>query len=158
MTTFRTAFLCATATTFLALPAMAQSNILASDPASVLNYFESEGFPADLESDNQGDPLIEVKYFGSSFSIYFYGCDENVDCLSIQFFSGYRTDGNVGIDSINAWNSDFRYLRAYLTDEQSSRIEYDAYLGTNGMSVGDFEGVVDSWTRGMQRFEEHIGW
>ncbi len=158
MTAIRTAVLGIASSAFLALPALAQSNIMASDPASIIGYFESEGFPATLESDNQGDPLIEVKYFGSSFSVYFYGCDNNADCLSIQFFSGYRTEGSVDIARINEWNTEFRYLRAYLTDEQSSRIEYDIYTGTTGLSKDDFSGAVDNWTRGLQRFEEFIDW
>ncbi|NKB26224.1 MAG: YbjN domain-containing protein [Rhodobacteraceae bacterium] len=158
MTAFRTALLCSAAGAFLAYPAMAQSNVVASDPGSVIAFFESEGFPVTLDSDGQGDPLIEVKYFGNSFSIYFYGCDNNTDCLSIQFFSGYRTEGSVPVEKINEWNTEFRYIRAYLTEEQSSRIEFDVYLGANGLSHEDFDGVVDNWTRGLQRFEEFIDW
>ncbi len=154
----RNTLLATAAVVALAGTAQAQSNIVASDPGTVMAYFEAQGFPITLDADNQGDPLLEVKYFGTSFSIYFYGCEENADCLSIQFFSGYRTEGAVTLEKLNDWNTEFRYLRSYLTEEGSSRIEYDVYFGDGGMANDDFDGVVDNWTRGLQRFEEFIDW
>ena len=83
--------------TCFAFGASAQDRIVASDPDGIVAYFQAEGFPIELEVDGQGDPLIQVKYFGTSFSIYFWGCEDNQACQSIQFFSGYQTDAAVDL-------------------------------------------------------------
>lgn len=138
--------------------ALAQDRIVAKDPGLILAYFEGEGYPSTLETDGQGDPLIQVKYFGTSFSVYFWGCEDNTDCQSIQFYSGYRTEGSVDLEMINMWNTDFRYARGYLTEEGATRIEYDVYLGEDGVTRSDFDGIVETWSRGLRRFEEYIDW
>ncbi len=51
--------------------------IKASDPQSVLAYFQDIGAPATLTEDSVGDPLIELQYYGTTFAIFFYGCTDN---------------------------------------------------------------------------------
>lgn len=132
-------------------------SILASKPDSILGWFQDEGFVAKSETDNQGDPKLRIRYYGTSFSIYFYGCKGNADCKSIQFYSGYNTD-DISVEHLNEWNTNYRYLRAYLTESGSSRIEYDVYLGDDGLSKQDFSEVVDAWLGGLSEFETHIDW
>lgn len=148
----------ATAAIVLAPVTATASDIFASRPDTVLGYFKDSGFPSKLTVDNVGDPLVEVKYFGTSFEVYFYGCSNNVNCTSVQFYSGYRTDGRVTLEQINQWNAENRFIRGYVTDEGAARIETDAYTGQDGLSSDDFDSLVNIWLRGLTDFETEIDW
>ena len=140
-----------------ATPVVGQS-IVAGDGGPVISWYVNEGGEVSKSIDDYGDPLLSVSHYGRDFEIYFYGCKDGDNCTAIQFYSGYRTEGGVRQGTINEWNAGRRYLRSYLSDSGSSRIEYDVYLGENGMSQDDFAEVTAIWLRGMRDFEEHIDW
>ncbi len=73
-------------------------------------------------------------------------------------FSGYASEGKVAIATINDWNRDNRYGRAYLTEEGNARVEYDIYTGADGLSAEDFSEVFENWIDVMGKFEKHIDW
>ncbi|MGR3344276.1 MAG: YbjN domain-containing protein [Paracoccaceae bacterium] len=138
--------------------AISAGNIVASDPEVLLTYFFEQGIPAKLTVDDYGDPKIDARYFGTNFKIYYYGCTGGENCRSIQFFSGYQTDGRISLEQINSWNTTERYARAYLSENLSARIEYDVQLGSTGMTEEDFDSVFSLWTRSVENFEEFIDW
>lgn len=140
-------------------PIAAQAeNVFATEPASLVRFFENEGAEVEATADNVGDPKLRVDYYGSEFSIYYYGCENNADCDSVQFFSGYQTDGAVRLSTINEWNMQNRFARSYISEEGSARIEMDIFLGQDGISADDFARQVSIWTRAMKEFEAVIGW
>jgi len=132
--------------------------IVASDVLSVANFFLGEGAKPQLSTDKYGDPKIRVKYQGSEFVVYYYGCTDGVDCSSIQFYSGYQTEGRVSEAVVNKWNNDKRYIKAYISESGSARIEQDIFLGDQGMAIDDFRTVLDTWVRLMGKFEVFIDW
>jgi len=138
--------------------ALSAQQIVATDATSVAEFFRGEGVEPAVEKDNVGDPLINVDYYGSEFSIYFYGCVDGADCDTIQFFSGYKTNGSVRLSKINDWNTGNRYARAYNSEGGSARIEFDVYLGNAGVTSDDFASLVGVWVQAMKDFEEHIDW
>ena len=138
--------------------AAAAQNIVASDPQVLLAFFHDQGIPAKLTQDDYGDPKIDLRYYGTSFSIYYYGCSGGENCRSIQFVSGYRTDGNISLEQINSWNTTERYARAYLSEAKNARIEYDVQLGKSGMTDEYFDSVFSLWTQSVENFEECIDW
>jgi hypothetical protein len=138
--------------------AVQAESIVAGDGKSIANFFENEGASVELSEDNVGDPFLEVEHYGTDFSIYFYGCTGGTDCDSIQFFSGYRTEGAVRIVKANEWNADNQYSRAYISDSGSARIEHDVYLGRNGMHPDDFATLVSKWASRLREFDEFIDW
>ncbi|KAE9628958.1 YbjN domain-containing protein [Parasedimentitalea maritima] len=143
----------------LSLPSMASAQMLvASDPDSLVQFFVEEG--ADVEStvDNTGDPMLEVDYYGTDFTLYFYGCTNNSDCKSIQFFSGYQTEGSVRKAKINEWNANNRFARGYISEGGSARIEHDLYLGNTGVTADDFAALTSKWSKAQGDFEEFIDW
>lgn len=130
--------------------------IMAADPQGMIDWFTAQGFVATLDKDGWGDPLIDVRFYGSQFSVFFYECTNNTQCGSIQFFAGYGLD-DLGPSVMNDWNYNNRYLRAYLT-EDAARIEYDVFTGAAGLDPADFSEVVSIWTDGLAEFEAMIGW
>jgi putative sensory transduction regulator len=145
------------AAAFAAEPAFAQ-NIVARDATSVANFFLAEGVEPSIETDSDGDPNIKVEYYGASFSIYYYGCDNGANCDAIQFFSGYNTSGSVRLVKINEWNAKKRFGRAYIAENGAARIEMDVFLGKNGLDPDDFAKEVGLWVSVMEEFEEFIDW
>ncbi len=139
-----------------AAPAMAE-NITAANPQSLMDFFATEGAPAKLTTDNVGDPRIDMNYYGTDFSVYFYGCSDGKHCDAIQFFVGYAAK-DLPLAKVNDWNTDQRFGRAYLADEGAVRMEYDVYTGADGITPEDFSEIFELWTRLLGKFEEHIGW
>ena len=143
----------------LSLPSLASAEMLvASDPDTLLEFFVEEGGDVERTVDNAGDPKLKVEYYGSDFVLYFYDCTENVDCKSIQFFSGYKTEGSVRKSKVNQWNADNRFSRAYISESGSARIEHDLYLGSAGIDADDFAALVAKWTKAEAEFEAFIHW
>ncbi|MEL7345305.1 MAG: YbjN domain-containing protein [Pseudomonadota bacterium] len=137
---------------------VAAENVVATNPSGVLAWFQAEGIPAKLEEDSVGDPLVTVRYFDSDFDVYFYGCQQHAACTSLQFFSGYRVDGAVTLETANEWNSGRLFSRAYITEEGSARLEYDVFTGVDGVSAEDFDDIVSLWTSAQSDFEDLIDW
>ncbi|MDE4132947.1 YbjN domain-containing protein [Phaeobacter sp. QD34_3] len=141
------------------LPLAAQAeNLYALDAGSLARFFENEGAEVERTTDNVGDPKLRVDYYGSEFSVYYYGCDNNRNCDAVQFFSGYQTDGSVRLSKVNEWNMQNRFARSYISEEGSARIEMDIFMGQDGISADDFARQVSIWSRAMKDFEEFIGW
>lgn len=147
------------ASAVLVMPvAAAAQNVVAGTGDSVAGFFKDEGAQVEVTTDSAGDPNLKIEYYGNDFSVYYYGCDDNVDCDAIQFFSGYQTDGSVRLAKINEWNNENRFARGYISEEGSARIEMDVFLGRQGMSADDFAQAVGIWNRAMQDFETFIEW
>ena len=155
MSTIRQTLLAAA---FLVPSAGFAQQIVATDATSIANFFLDEGTEPSVETDSTGDPMIKVDYYGADFTIYFYGCDDGQNCQSIQFYSGYRTDGGVRLSKINEWNADNRYAFSYISESGNARIEQDLYLGSGGVNSDDFAKIVGIWVRSVKEFEEHIEW
>lgn len=141
----------------LAAPAAAQQ-VLASNPNSLVDYFFSNGIPAQLTTDSSGDPLVEFRVDGDTMQVFFYDCTDNAGCLALQFYSGYRLDTGVELSVINSWNTDRRFVRAYGTDSGAARIEMDIATGQDGISQVDFADLYSLWLKSTALFEERIGW
>ncbi|MCK8485184.1 YbjN domain-containing protein [Aliiroseovarius sp. S2029] len=130
--------------------------IKASDPQSVLTYFQDIGAPATLTEDSVGDPLIELQYYGTTFAVFFYGCSDNVNCNSIQFYAGYTPESEISRDALNQWNAEQRYGRVYEDAEGRKKLEYDIYTGNAGVDSADFDEMFDIWTELVKSFEAQM--
>ena len=132
--------------------------ILASNPQSLINFFFEQGIPAQLTTDNVGDPLVEYRVDGDTGQVFFYDCTDNTNCLALQFYAGYKLDAPVSLEIINGWNTDRRFVRAYRTDDGAARIEMDIATSYDGISSRDFADLYALWIESVGLFEERIGW
>lgn len=144
---------------FIAVPANAQT-VTASNPDTIVRALQAEGYQAKLGKDPGGDPKITSGASGSPFEIFFYGCEQNKNCQSLQFSSGYNTDDGNGpsLARLNEWNIKKRFAAASLDDENYPWLRMDVFAGPSGISVQVFKNNVDMWVNQMGEFEKHIGW
>ncbi|QAY79001.1 YbjN domain-containing protein [Sphingosinicella sp. BN140058] len=140
-----------------ASPAAAQM-IQARDPGSIVSALTQAEFPATLDTDGAGDPIITSKHDGSTFKILFYNCTDHKNCATVQFHSGYDLDAAIPLDKINAWNKSQRFGRAYVDEEGDPIIQMDLDLDDGGISKALFADNLEYWTSVLDQFEEHIGY
>ncbi len=139
----------------LPLPTLAE-NIIASNPEALADYMRQIGYRAELTTDDEGDPKIKSATGGANFSIYFYGCEQNKGCDSLQLSSGFDLDNGSSLNAVNSWNSKKRYGKAYLDDEKDPYIEYDVNLAKGGVSQENFRDTLEVWDRVLTDFRSYI--
>lgn len=130
--------------------------VSAADPASVAKVLQANGYRAELTKDDSGDPMIRSASSGTNFLILFYGCTDNRNCATVQFYAGYTDPGNASLAALNEWNARNRFGRAYLSDKGAARLEMDVDLDDGGMSAALFEDNLEFWVAIMSTFEKHI--
>lgn len=141
-----------------AFPATAQAQMVkAQDPKSLVSALQSAGYKAELTTDTGGDPMIRSSSGGTSFALFFYGCTENTDCATVQFYAGFSEPSNASLRSMNDWNRDNRFGRAYIADDGSARVEMDLDLDDGGISRELFVDNLEFWEIVMSKFEEYVG-
>ena len=130
------------------------------DPASIVAFLQKEGYRAKLEKDGEGDPVIRSGAAGTDFSIFFYGCEKHEKCDELQFSSGFDFDSGKepGLEKINAWNSKYRYARAYADDEKDPMLDMDMTFPEGRMPEKMFRAYLEMWTDQLGDFKEHIDW
>jgi hypothetical protein len=108
--------------------------------AIVARELRAMGYQVEVNAGTDGDPRIATTVDGYRWAIFFYGCAkegeiEQRSCLSIQFFSGYGMQQPVSAFTMNKWNSENRYTRAYTATTDSgpaARISMDVMFGNTG--------------------------
>ncbi len=106
----------------------------------VMRELRAMGYQAELSTASDGDPRIAVTVDNYKWAVFFYGCAKQGDldqrsCLSLQFFSGYTVSQPVSSFTMNKFNAENRYIRAYTaqTDSgQAARISMDVMFGGTG--------------------------
>jgi Putative bacterial sensory transduction regulator len=145
-----------TATTTTA-PALTGGMVDATAPQAIANLMQQAGYRAVLTTDNVGDPKIESSAAGADFSIYFYGCENGANCLSVQFSSGYDLPDGASLGLMNDWNGTKRFAFAYLDNENDPFINYDVNLYA-GVSEQNFLESLSLWDTILADFHSHIDW
>lgn len=137
-----------------AVPATAQT-VQGTRPETIMTALRDAGYRAALSKDNVGDPVIKSGAAGVDFSVLFYNCTEHKDCKTVQFYAGFVKKG-VSLDTMNTWNAEHRFGRAYLDDEKDPRIEMDLDLDKGGMSSALFQANLATWESLLGDFQKAI--
>jgi hypothetical protein len=133
------------------------SMVDATSPDAIVGLLQQAGYRANLTVDNVGDPLIESSAAGVDFSIYFYGCDNAVNCQSLQFSSGYDLERGTSFQAMNDWNSTQRFGYAYLDNESDPFVNMDVNMAY-GISTDSFFDTLAIWEQVLADFHTHIDW
>lgn len=132
----------------------------------VAHELKDLGFDARIDQDNNGDPRVNTKVDGYEWSIYFYDCAsgalEERGCASYQFYSGYVVPASFPVATINKWNTEKRYAKAYTqTDRDHSnhaRLEVDVLVtGTGADPARSFRANLVKMRNAAEGFRKAIG-
>jgi Putative bacterial sensory transduction regulator len=141
----------------IALPAQAQM-VSAKKPETLVASLQAAGYSAEMQKDSGGDPMIKSSVGGHPFRVIFYGCKANRDCTTIAFSSGYDKKSETSLASINQWNREKRFGRAFLDGEGDPILAMDVDLDDGGISSALFTDNLEFWVAVKAAFEKHIGW
>jgi len=122
--------------------------------AEVAQVLRDKGYRAEVTVDGVGDPLVRSALDGSSFGVYFYGCEQG-RCTSLQFATGFDGDP-LSYETINRWNAEHRFGRAYLDGEMDPVMEMDVDV-ERGASTELIEEALATWAVLVPEFKGFIG-
>jgi len=149
--------LAALAALAIAAPAGAQS-VQATDPGTVVQALQSAGYSAELGRDERGDPKVDTVVGGTRMVVYFFDCQNGRDCRAVQFHSSYEAPAPP-LETMNRWNRDTRYARAFVTADGNPALEMDINLdAAGGMSRRLFLDSLALFAGLLPQFERLIGW
>ncbi len=135
--------------------------------AIIVRELKALGYTSDVDTDDSGDPRVNMKIDGYDWSIYFYDCASGArddrQCVSYQFYSGYTLKQPASPDVINKWNTQQRYAKAYTyiqrNGNHSARIEIDVRSAGTGADPGRaFRVYFDIMKNAAARFRKTVGY
>lgn len=137
----------------------AKDMVCASDPQTIVAALQAAGYKAVLhKSKNTGNPVIDSAAAGYDFNIFFYECQENKACGSLQFSSNFGDDGTNTAELANLWNKTKRFSQMSLDDDKSLNFSYDVTT-IGGLNQKNFADVIDWWATMLGElgrfFKEH---
>ena len=139
------------------LPALAQDMVSAADPDSVVAALQDAGYKAQMDSADNGDPMIRSAADGTNFRMWFYGCDgNNASCTGFNFSAGFDLPDGATLETIDNWNDGQLLGYGNLDDENDPYLNY--FVVTNGgISQEAFESILSRWERAIVDYKAHIG-
>jgi len=134
-------------------PAVAQT-IDGSAVNDILGLAMSYG-DATLETQDNGQPRIAGKAGGVPYQVFFLNCDSGT-CEDLNFYAGFA-GVKPTMDSLNAWNRDKRFGRAYLDGDLDAVIEYDINL-EYGVALENLNAAFGVWSLVLGEFAGYVGY
>jgi hypothetical protein len=138
-----------------ALPAAAQQppmTVSAADPEGMANVLRFAGYPAEVVTDDYGDPQIDTEFSGWEGVIMFYGCDEETHdgCDSIELRVGFDRKEPMTLELLNEVVAS-RFIAAFLDDEGDPWINWDIITGNDeGIPAPVFMQAVNEFSSGVE--------
>ena len=129
-----------------------------AEPQSIASYLQRAGYRAKIVTDD-GAPYIESATNGANFYVNLLNCNDNAPCEDLMFRSSYdkRTENPVKLETINTFNEDHRWARAYLDKQGDPVIEMDVLFTDRLIDEKMFEEALSLWSRSLGSFHEAIG-
>lgn len=123
----------------------AANMVCASRPQSIVDALHAGGDKAALtKNKSTGNPMIESAASGYNFTIYFYGCEKEANCNSVQFGINFADDGGNTPELANKWNQSKRFIQMSVADDKTLDVAYDVST-IGGLNQENFADVVDWW-------------
>ncbi len=139
----------------LAVSAQGQELIDGNAGDEIANVARGYG-SATLETQENGDPFIVGKINGVLYNVYFQDCTANKDCKDLRFYAGF-TDNKQPMETMNAWNRDTRFGKAFLDEDLDAVVEYDLNL-EHGVSRENLDSVFSRWSNLLGQYATYIGY
>ena len=139
---------------FASVAPVAAQTIDGSAVNDILALTRSYG-EASLETQGNGQPRIAGKAGEVPYQVFFLNCDSGT-CEDLNFYAGFAGIKPT-MDSLNAWNRDKRFGRAYLDGDLDAVIEYDINL-EYGVSPDNLNAAFGVWSLVLGEFAGYVGY
>jgi hypothetical protein len=125
-------------------------------PQAVSDWLSARDLSPELVTEGE-DPFIRVPDGNLTWLLFFYGCDAGT-CENLQFGAGFTND-LITFDTVNAWNRDRRFLKAYFEagEEGSAIVQYDL-MPTPGAPMDHLGDHLEMWRGALNDFAVHVGY
>lgn len=123
----------------------------------VADILSAQGLPAEVTTDDEGDPMVKSSSEKVNWRVYFYTC-ENGRCANIQFQAGFDLDDNtISYEKINTWNFTKRFGRGALDGEMDPYLRYDIDA-EKGFTSEAMTLATETWLMMLPKFVAYIGY
>ncbi|HEV2082372.1 MAG TPA: YbjN domain-containing protein [Brevundimonas sp.] len=126
-------------------------------PEAVRGWLVAAGAQAGEVTREDGDVFFRVDDGGLVWFLFFYGCEADGRCGDLQFNTVFDGTG-VSAATVNAWNRDQRWLKAFTTEVNGQPVifvQFDVLL-VSGQGVGQLADPAVVWLEGTARFAEQL--
>ena len=142
----------------VAVQKAAPGKVSVADPASLVAALQKAGYKAKLTYED-GKPEIESSAAGATFYLYFQNCESKEGCEDLMIQSAYdMAKDAVTLKTINDFNRDNRWARAYLDKEDDPVLEMDLVFAAKQMDEAEFIEGMKAWDDVLGRFHTAIDW
>ena len=125
-------------------------------PAHVEELLRARDFPIERRQGSDGIPYTRFKAAGVNHVVYYYDCDEQQRCESIQLYSGYVPADKSGmLEKVNEWNRTHRLSRAYVDRAGDPCIETDLHL-QQGVTLGAVDAYISDFLLSVFMFNRFL--
>ena len=125
-------------------------------PAHVEELLRARDFPIERRQTSEGSPYTRFKAAGINHVVYYYDCDEQQQCESIQLYSGYVAGDKSGmLEKVNEWNRTHRLSRAYVDRAGDPCIETDLHL-QQGVTLGAVDAYINDYLLSVFMFNRFL--
>ena len=135
------------------------------DPQTVVAFLQAEGYRAKLNPNQNSKeasvgPWIQTSDGGTNITISFLNCKNRKQCADISFSSAwdFGTGKGPAAASLQRWNADKRFTKAYLDGEGDPVLEMDLLFTDGRLDRKTFANALEIFTDSVGDFEQAIGW
>lgn len=111
---------------------------------------------AERQDQFSGNPGISGIIGETDYYIYFVNCNDTFVCEDINFYAGFY-ETRPTLESINEWNRDRRFGKAYLDQDGDAVVEMDVNL-EYGVTADNLDATFQVWALVVEEFVAHIGY
>jgi hypothetical protein len=116
---------------------------------------QDAGYRAKLETGADGDPVVRTGMAGLDVVVLFYDCEAQ-RCSSLQLSTGLDLPRGTTLDVINRFNHDYRYVRAFLDEEDDPFLRLDFEV-THTEHAAYVASQVDTFEQLLAEFRKAVG-
>jgi hypothetical protein len=138
----------------LAAPVAAQDFVDGASTGEILEIAKIYG-DANAGTQSNGNPKIAGVIAGIPYQLYFMNCTDGTNCEDVQFYSGFL-DVKPDLETINAWNRDKRFGKAYLDSDLDAVIEWDVNL-EHGLTRENMDAAFSLWWLLLDQYTTYVG-
>ncbi|HUO89481.1 MAG TPA: YbjN domain-containing protein [Rhizomicrobium sp.] len=121
----------------------------------VMNWLQTRGYKVSLQQDQVShDNYLQTASQGVNWGIYFFACDKDGYCPSLQFATSWDNTG-LTTDQVNTWDRSKRFIRAYNDVHGATFGEYDVDIAPGG-SYEQLNFALDRWEAQLTNFKNFI--